>query len=129
MHTLKAALAIAWILFWLYGLVAAAGAKQSTGGRRRFPLTGLSIAAVVVLVRVFRDGSLTIHSPTLAAIGAVVFASGLAIAVWARVHLGRNWGMPTTEKVEPELVASGPYRLVRNPIYTGCCLGCSGPRS
>ena len=48
-----------------------------------------------------------------------MFASGLALAVWARVDLGRNWGMPMTQKAEPELVTSGPYRFVRHPIYSG----------
>jgi protein-S-isoprenylcysteine O-methyltransferase Ste14 len=48
-----------------------------------------------------------------------VFATGIALAIWARVHLGRNWGMPMTQKAEPELVTSGPYRFVRHPIYSG----------
>ena len=82
--------------------------------------------AVFVLVRVFRGGSLAIHSPVLGAIGAVLFVSGLALAVWARVHLGRNWGMPMTQRAEPELVTSGPYRFVRHPIYSGLILGILG---
>ena len=48
-----------------------------------------------------------------------MFATGIALAIWARVHLGRNWGMPMTQKAEPELVTSGPYRFVRHPIYSG----------
>jgi protein-S-isoprenylcysteine O-methyltransferase Ste14 len=35
------------------------------------------------------------------------------------VHIGRNWGTPMTQKNDPELVTSGPYRLVRHPIYSG----------
>jgi protein-S-isoprenylcysteine O-methyltransferase Ste14 len=35
------------------------------------------------------------------------------------MHLGRNWGTPMTQKDEPELVTSGPYHLVRHPIYSG----------
>jgi protein-S-isoprenylcysteine O-methyltransferase Ste14 len=35
------------------------------------------------------------------------------------VHIGRNWGTPMTQKDEPELVTSGPYHLVRHPIYSG----------
>lgn len=50
-----------------------------------------------------------------------------AVAViCARVHLGRNWGMPMTERLEPELVTSGPYRSIRHPIYTGLLLGIFG---
>jgi protein-S-isoprenylcysteine O-methyltransferase Ste14 len=44
---------------------------------------------------------------------------GLGFAIWARVHIGRNWGTPMTQKDEPELVTSGPYHLVRHPIYSG----------
>ena len=119
MHTLKAAIAIAWIVFWVYWLASAFGVKEGRASRRRIPLNGLSALAVILLLRVFRGGSLEVHSPVLGAIGAVVFASGLALAIWARIHLGRNWGMPMTQKAEPELVTSGPYRFVRHPIYSG----------
>jgi len=47
-----------------------------------------------------------------------LFAAGLALAIWARIYLGRNWGMPMTEKREPALVTSGPYRFViRSPSH------------
>jgi protein-S-isoprenylcysteine O-methyltransferase Ste14 len=49
----------------------------------------------------------------------VLFGLGLGFAVWARIHIGRNWGVPMTQKDEPELVTSGPYHLVRHPIYSG----------
>ena len=60
------------------------------------------------------------------AIGAALFAAGIALAVWARVILGRNWGMPMTQRAEPELVTAGPYRLIRHPIYSGILLGMVG---
>jgi protein-S-isoprenylcysteine O-methyltransferase Ste14 len=126
MHTLRIAIAITWAVFWAYWLFSAFGAKRGTGGMRRIPLNGVTAVAVIILVRVFRGGSLAVLSPVLGAIGAVVFASGLALAVWARIHLGRNWGMPMTERVEPELVTSGPYRFVRHPIYSGLLLGLIG---
>jgi len=126
MHALKTAIAVAWIVFWVYWLVSAFGAKEGTGGRRRIPANGLSALAVIVLLRVLRGGSLAVHSQVLAAIGAVVFACGIALAIWARVHLGRNWGMPMTEKTELELVTSGPYRFVRHPIYSGLLAGLLG---
>ena len=51
---------------------------------------------------------------------------GLGLAVWARIYLGRNWGMPTSTKEDPELVTSGPYRTIRHPIYTGILLAMIG---
>ena len=126
MQALKTAVGIAWIAFWVYWLVSAFGAKEGRGARRRIPLNGLSALSVIVLLRVFRGGSLAVHSPVLGAIGVVVFVSGLALAVWARLHLGRNWGMPMSQKNEPELVTSGPYRLVRHPIYSGLLAGVFG---
>ncbi len=119
MHALRTAIAVAWIIFWIYWLASAFGVKQGRASRRRIPLNGLSALSVLLLLRVFRGGSLAVHSPVLGAVGAVVFASGIALAIWARVHLGRNWGMPMTQKAEPELVTSGPYRFVRHPIYSG----------
>ncbi len=126
MRTLQAAITVAWIVFWIYWLMSAFGAKQGSGGARRIPLNGFTAIAVFILVRVLRSGSLVVHSPVLGAIGAVVFVSGLALAVWARIYLGRNWGMPMTQKAEPELVTSGPYRFVRHPIYSGLLLGVVG---
>jgi protein-S-isoprenylcysteine O-methyltransferase Ste14 len=123
---LKTAIAIAWLVFWVYWFASAFGVKEGRGSRRRVPLTGLTVLAVVLLVRVFRGGSLAVHSPVLGAVGAVVFASGIALAIWARVHLGRNWGMPMSQKAEPELVTSGPYRFVRHPIYSGLLAGLLG---
>jgi protein-S-isoprenylcysteine O-methyltransferase Ste14 len=126
MRTLQTAIGLAWVIFWIYWLASAVSAKASTGGRRRIPMTGLTALSVFVVVRVFRGGGLAVHSPILGALGAVLFVSGLALAVWARIHLGRNWGMPMTERLEPELITSGPYRFVRHPIYSGLLLGLIG---
>ena len=56
------------------------------------------------------------------ALGAALSLAGLAFAGWARVAIGRSWGMPMTRRENPELVTAGPYRLVRHPIYTGLIL-------
>ena len=39
--------------------------------------------------------------------------------VWAREHLGRNWSHSVTIKQGHELITTGPYAVVRHPIYTG----------
>ena len=107
MHALKIAIAVAWIVFWVYWLVSAFGVKEHRDGRR-IPLNGLSALSVILILRVFRGGSLAVHSQVLGGIGAVVFASGIALAIWARIQLGRNWGMPMTQKAEPESSPPAP---------------------
>jgi protein-S-isoprenylcysteine O-methyltransferase Ste14 len=59
-------------------------------------------------------------------LGALLTAAGLAFATWARRHIGRNWSATVTLKAGHELVTSGPYALVRHPIYTGLLLALSG---
>jgi protein-S-isoprenylcysteine O-methyltransferase Ste14 len=58
--------------------------------------------------------------------GLSVFVLGLALAVWARVYLGRNWGMPMSQRADPELVTTGPYARIRHPIYSGVIIGTVG---
>ena len=58
--------------------------------------------------------------------GAAITAGGLLFAVWARRHLGKNWSQAVTLKEGHELITSGPYALVRHPIYTGLLLGFVG---
>jgi len=108
MHPLELAIGYAWLVFWIYWLVSASTSKESVRGGWRTRLTGVSAIGVFVIAGVLRGGSLAVHSVILAAIGALLFACGIALAVWARLHLGRNWGMPTTQRAEPELVTSGP---------------------
>lgn len=126
MSALRTAIPIAWVVFWLYWLVAATRARPAARGTPMRPPGLLAIVLVVVLLRVFHAHTLLVRSPALEALGTLLFVAGLATAVWARVHLGRNWGMPMTSKDEPELVTSGPYRLVRHPIYSGILLALLG---
>jgi protein-S-isoprenylcysteine O-methyltransferase Ste14 len=51
--------------------------------------------------------------------GAAITVTGILFAVWARRHLGSNWSRSVTIKQDHELITSGPYALVRHPIYTG----------
>jgi len=59
-------------------------------------------------------------------LGAAVTVAGLLFAVWARVHLGRNWSRSVTIKQGHELITTGPYGVVRHPIYTGILAGFLG---
>jgi protein-S-isoprenylcysteine O-methyltransferase Ste14 len=124
MQGVKLVFAVGWAAFWLYWLVAAFSMKRGRVQWSRELRIRVVLVALVLLL--FRLGAFRSHrantDPWLAAVGLVLFALGLGFAVWARVHIGRNWGTPMTQKVEPELVTSGPYRLVRHPIYTGIIL-------
>lgn len=44
---------------------------------------------------------------------------GIAFAWWARIHLGKLWSGNITKKEGHRIVESGPYGIVRHPIYTG----------
>jgi protein-S-isoprenylcysteine O-methyltransferase Ste14 len=123
---LKGAIFGLWAVFWIYWLVSAAGAKKGSRPPRTRPPGFLIIVLGFVLLRIFRTGSLAVDNTALQVVGAVLFLAGLGLAVGARIYLGRNWGMPMTQKEEPELVTSGPYRLVRHPIYSGILLAVFG---
>jgi protein-S-isoprenylcysteine O-methyltransferase Ste14 len=45
--------------------------------------------------------------------------AGLVFAWWARLHLGALWSGMLTLREGHRVVDTGPYRLVRHPIYTG----------
>jgi protein-S-isoprenylcysteine O-methyltransferase Ste14 len=59
-------------------------------------------------------------------LAATVVAVGLGFSAWARVWLGSNWSAEVTVKQNHELVRSGPYSVVRHPIYTGVLLALIG---
>jgi len=59
-----------------------------------------------------------------ACLGLVVL--GCLFCWWARVHLGKLWSGDITIKADHRIVDTGPYRLVRHPIYTGLILAALG---
>jgi protein-S-isoprenylcysteine O-methyltransferase Ste14 len=58
--------------------------------------------------------------------GAAIASCGFLFSIWARRHLGRNWSQAVTVKEDHELVTTGPYAVVRHPIYTGLLLAFLG---
>ena len=121
MRAVELFFALGWAAFWVYWLVSAFTAKRSKlDWSSELRIRVVIVVCVIVLLRLgaFRAGDLT-TDPLRAACGMVVFLLGLGFAIWARVHIGRNWGGPMSRKADPELVTGGPYRLVRHPIYGG----------
>ena len=120
MDVVETVLGVGWAAFGLYWLIAAFSMKKGHVPSRELVVRAVLVAVVIVSIRlgVLRGHGLN-TSAWRAVLGLVLFALGLGFAIWARVHIGRNWGTPMTRKVEPELVTSGPYHLVRHPIYSG----------
>jgi protein-S-isoprenylcysteine O-methyltransferase Ste14 len=121
MRPVELVFAVGWAAFWLYWLVGAFSMKRGrVPWSRELRIRAVIVVVAILLIRlgVFRGHGLN-TDPWRAGIGLVLFTLGLGFAIWARMHLGRNWGTPMTQKDEPELVMSGPYHLVRHPIYSG----------
>lgn len=57
-------------------------------------------------------------SPLIVPAGLAIHVASILLALWARRHLGRNWSGRITVKVDHQLIQTGPYKLVRHPIYT-----------
>jgi protein-S-isoprenylcysteine O-methyltransferase Ste14 len=122
-----------WLLLSLYwGLAArkaSATSSSESGGSRTFHLL-LVCAAQVLTFWPFAGwpfaGATAPEFPrvlpataVVPIIGVAVVTGGFVLAIWARRQLGRNWSGAVTTKVGHDLVRSGPYRLIRHPIYTG----------
>lgn len=128
------------VVLWLgligFWVVAAVGAKRSLGSRQTWKEIGLRLIVVALVLtvlavppvrHVFRDlQAYQRRSVVLGIAGVVLCVAGVGLAVLARVYLGRNWGLPASRKVDPELVTSGPYGYVRHPIYGGIMLAMLG---
>jgi protein-S-isoprenylcysteine O-methyltransferase Ste14 len=128
MDAVDVVIGIGWAGFWIYWIAVSLGVKAGRSRWTRF--AGFRVAAVLIILLLLRlrvlKGHTVTHDPWLQGIGLAIFLLGLALAVWARVYLGRNWGMPMSEKVDPELVTTGPYRTIRHPIYSGIILAMAG---
>ncbi len=128
MHAVESVFAIGWAAFWIYWLVAAFSTKKGRfGWSGELRIRAVIFVVVYILIRVGAFHNNGLHSDTTRAIvGLVLFSLGLGFAIWARIHIGRNWGVPMSQKDDPELVTSGPYRLVRHPIYSGILVAAVG---
>ena len=116
---------VCWTVFLLYWLYSAIGIKRTVERRRASRGLWFRILVIAVLLAILHLEPLRaiayyrFENPVLNGIGVILCAIGVIFAIAARKRLGANWGLPMEVKENPELVTSGPYALVRHPIYTG----------
>jgi protein-S-isoprenylcysteine O-methyltransferase Ste14 len=73
----------------------------------------------------FNQPLFTVTFPiALAGLGLAI--CGIGLSIWARLILGEYWSSFPSLKQNHRLIVTGPYRLVRHPIYTGLLLALLG---
>ena len=124
----------AWLVFLAYWSVSALKLKsikrREPRGERLIQLVFMVAAYFLMFNDQFSRGWLTTRfvtaSPSIGKFGVTIAVVGIALAMWARWHLGENWSATVTLKEGHELIRSGPYRYMRHPIYSGMLLAFVG---
>lgn len=118
----KNLIGILWLAFLIYWSISARGVKRDAYRERGWWLSLIilwlaativgSIWPVLSVPQFPQTGALRI-------VAVIMTLLGMGFAIWARMHLGKNWSSQPAVKEGHELITSGPYRFVRHPIYTG----------
>ena len=114
----------AWVVYWVWA------SRRTKPSERREPTASrlLHVLPLILAVGLLWSDRVPVAflneraypwAPWEFWIGVLMTALGLLFTVWARVYLGRNWSAVVTIKRGHELIDTGPYSLVRHPIYTG----------
>jgi len=121
------AIAIAWMVWVASWLLAAVWSRQTVArpdfGRQLPDRLVTALGAWILFLSMTRWRPLfpiewdLPETARWALFGCVV--AGMAFAWWARLHLGTLWSGTVTRKADHRIVDTGPYALVRHPIYTG----------
>lgn len=128
--TPETAIQAMWLAWWISWLAAAAWSDRAVKRPpTRLQITYRVLAALgtVLLFGTFRH-ELRVElilwriPNALAWTMAALVLTGLLFTWWARIHLGRLWSSSVTRKADHRVVDTGPYGVVRHPIYTGIIL-------
>ncbi len=124
------ALRSVWFVWWITWLAAAAWSDRAVKRPPRRSQIGyrlLAAGGAVLLFGLFRhdvtaEGILWQTSDALSWLMVAIACAGLLFTWWARIHLGRLWSSSVGRKADHRVVDTGPYGIVRHPIYSGITL-------
>jgi protein-S-isoprenylcysteine O-methyltransferase Ste14 len=130
-QSLIPALWIMWLAYWAYSAIGAKRIerRESIGSRlgHQVPMAaGAFLLGVPHIAGPALEGRFHAHTFGWFLVGLAAVALGLGFSVVARHWLGGNWSSDVTVKEKHELIRSGPYAVVRHPIYTGMLLALLG---
>ncbi len=117
------AIAAAWVV-WVASWIAAARWADPAAQRPAPGTASLyriaTVVGVVLLVDPFeRPGAVWRLGVGIDWVLVGLALAGLLFTWWARLHLGRLWSSSVTQKAGHRVIDTGPYAIVRHPIYTG----------
>jgi protein-S-isoprenylcysteine O-methyltransferase Ste14 len=130
-HRIIGILWMAMFLVWaVTGLNLKATARSRSEGTSRIAVYIVWAGWWLLFAHGFGRGPLSrrVLEPSIATgyVGLVITSLGLAFAVLARLYIGKNWSPLIQVKEGHELIQTGPYAVVRHPIYSGLMLATLG---
>ncbi|MGA2986312.1 MAG: isoprenylcysteine carboxylmethyltransferase family protein [Terriglobia bacterium] len=123
-----------WIIFVVYWAAGALKTRRTVSQESIASRYGTLFLEILGFVLLFSDaagigvlGHRVVHRTyALAVVGVALTWIGIAIALWARWHLGQYWSARVTLKEDHKLISTGPYTYFRHPIYSGIDLAAAG---
>jgi len=125
---------VPWIVFVAYWAAGALKTRRTVSQESFASRYGILFLEILGFVLLFSDaagigilGHRVVHRTyALAVAGVALTWIGIAIALWARWHLGQYWSARVTLKEDHKIIRTGPYAYFRHPIYSGIDLAAVG---